>query len=248
MARWKKPKWVSNVQKAASNAVRIENKPAILQNVQKAAQKAANWTGEAIKSVAEPYQDRTPRVKAMPENDTGLANTKTAPQAFDPVDAQVARGKAMTSVNRENNTAFIQKGMAQDRQDVQAGLESSGYTPVVQRISDSLRTASGGSGTTPLPPLAPGDGEGTVTPGAGRPVQRADTNYQRFASGGAAVQAIPVPAPDVADVVPTGTGPSDWAPIGAPVSRLTGEQPAPQRGGSRLSRMLKRIPRRSMSM
>ena len=53
---------------------------------------------------------------------------------------------------------------------------------------------------------------------------------------------------NVADVVPTGTGPNNRAPIGAPVSRLTGEQPAPQRGGSRLSRMLKRIPKRSMSM
>lgn len=249
MARWKKPKWVSNAQKAASNAVRIENKPAILQNVQNAAQKAANWTGEAIKSVAEPYKDRTPTIKAMPENQTGLANTKTAPQAFDPIDAQVSRGKAMTSANRASNEAFIQKGMAQDRQDVQAGLESNGYTPVVQRISDSLRTASGGSGTTPLPPQPPGAGEDIVTPGAGRPPQRADTNYQRFASGGAAVQAIPVPAPDVADVMPAGSGPIDRAPIGAPVSRLTGEQQAPQRaGGSRLSRMLKRIPRRSMSL
>ena len=246
---WKKPKWVSNAQKAASNAVKIENKPAILQKVQNVAQSAANSTGNFIKSLAEPYQDRAPKVKAVAENPTGLTGTKIGPQAFDPVDAQVARGKAMTSANRASNEAFVQKGLAQDRQDAQNTLGSSSFTPVVQRIADSLTTASGGSGTAPLPPQAPGEGEGTVTPGAGRPVQRADTNYQRFASGGAALQAIPVPAPDVADVMPTGTGPSDRAPIGAPVSRLTGEQPAPQRtGGSRLSRMLKRIPKRSMSM
>lgn len=225
---WKKPKWVSNVQKAASNAVKIENKPAILQKVQNVAQSAANWTGEAIKSVAEPYKDRTPTIKAMPENDIGLANTKTAPQAFDPVDAQVARGKAMTSVNRENNTAFIQKGMAQDRQDVQAGLESSGYTPVVQRISDKLsegtKVASGGSAILALPNIDPNAEEGAVVPGARFSSQPADTNYKRFEQ------------------------PQPQQPPVQNASMLTGEDQAPRRGGSRLSRMLKRIPKRSMSM
>lgn len=242
---WKKPKWLSKAQ----SAVKIENKPAILQKVQNVAQSAANSTGNFIKSLAEPYQDRAPKVKTVAENPTGLTGTKTGPQAFDPIDAQVSMGKAMTSANRASNSAFVQKGLAQDRQDAQNTLGSSSFIPVVQRISDSLTTASGGSGTTPLPPQAPGAGEDIVTPGAGRPPpQRADTNYQRFASGGAAVQAIPVPAPDVADVMPA--GPSGGTPIGGvPATRLTGEQQAPQRtGGSRLSRMLKRIPKRSMSM
>lgn len=228
MARWKKPKWVSNAQKAASNAVKIENKPAILQKVQNVAQSAANSTGNFIKSLAEPYQDRAPKVKAVAENPTGLTGTKIGPQAFDPVDAQVAMGKAMTSANRASNSAFVQKGLAEDRQDVQNTLGSSSYTPVVQRIADKLsegtKVASGGSAILALPNIDPNAEEGAVVPGARFSSQPADTNYKRFEQ------------------------PQPQQPPVQNASMLTGEQPAPQRGGSRLSRMLKRIPRRSMSL
>ena len=230
MARWKKPKWVSNAQKAASNAVKIENKPAILQKVQNVAQSAANSTGNFIKSLAEPYQDRAPKVKAVAENPTGLAGTKIGPQAFDPVDAQVAMGKAMTSANRASNEAFVQKGLAQDRQDAQNTLGSSSFTPVVQRIADKLsegtKVASGGSAILALPNIDPNAEDNQVVAApiqqtVPRPREPVDTNYKRFEQ----------PQPPVQNA-----------------SMLTGEDQAPRRGGSRLSRMLKRIPRRSMSL
>ena len=226
---WKKPKWVSNAQKAASNAVKIENKPAILQKVQNVAQSAANSTGNFIKSLAEPYQDRAPKVKAVAENPTGLAGTKIGPQAFDPVDAQVAMGKAMTSANRASNEAFVQKGLAQDRQDAQNTLGSSSFTPVVQRIADKLsegtKVASGGSAVLALPNIDPNAADNQVVAApiqqtVPRPREPVDTNYKRFEQPQQPVQNA---------------------------SMLTGDQ-APQRGGSRLSRMLKRIPKRSMSM
>ena len=226
---WKKPKWVSNAQKAASNAVKIENKPAILQKVQNVAQSAANSTGNFIKSLAEPYQDRAPKVKAVAENPTGLAGTKIGPQAFDPVDAQVAMDKAMTSANRASNEAFVQKGLAQDRQDAQNTLGSSSFTPVVQRIADKLsegtKVASGGSAVLALPNIDPNAADNQVVAApiqqtVPRPREPVDTNYKRFEQPQQPVQNA---------------------------SMLTGDQ-APQRGGSRLSRMLKRIPKRSMSM
>ena len=216
---WKKPKWVSKAQ----NAVKIENKPAILQKVQNVAQSAANSTGNFIKSLAEPYQDRAPRVKAVAENPTGLAGTKIGPQAFDPVDAQVAMGKAMTSANRASNEAFVQKGLAQDRQDAQNTLGSSSFTPVVQRIADKL---SEGSAVLALPKIDPNAEDNQVVAApiqqtVPRPREPVDTNYKRFEQPQQPVQNA---------------------------SMLTGDQ-APQRtGGSRLSRMLKRIPRRSMSL
>lgn len=221
---FKKPSWLAKAQKA----VKIENKPAILQKVQNVAQKAANSTGDFIKSIAEPYQDRAPKVKAMAENPTGLAGTKLGPQAFDSVDAQVSMGKAMTSANRANNTAFVQKGMEQDRQDIQSTLSSSSYVPVVQRISDSLadgvKVASGGSAILALPKVDPDVWEGAVVPGARYAPRPADTKFKAF-------EQPPPPPPQ---------------PI-QNVARLAGEEPAPQRGGSALSRALKRIPRRSMS-
>ena len=223
---WKKPKWVSKAQ----NAVKIENKPAILQKVQNVAQSAANSTGNFIKSLAEPYQDRAPKVKAVAENPTGLAGTKIGPQAFDPVDAQVAMGKAMTSANRASNEAFVQKGLAQDRQDAQNTLGSSSFTPVVQRIADKLsegtKVASGGSAVLALPNIDPNAEDNQVVAApiqqtVPRPREPVDTNYKRFEQPQQPVQNA---------------------------SMLTGDQ-APQRtGGSRLSRMLKRIPRRSMSL
>lgn len=226
---WKKPKWVSNAQKAASNAVKIENKPAILQKVQNVAQSAANSTGNFIKSLAEPYQDRAPKVKAVAENPTGLAGTKIGPQAFDPVDAQVAMGKAMTSANRASNEAFVQKGLAQDRQDAQNTLGSSSFTPVVQRIADKLsegtKVASGGSAVLALPNIDPNAEDNQVVAApiqqtVPRPREPVDTNYKRFEQ--------PQPMQNV--------------------SRLTGEEPAPRRGGSALSKALRRLPKRSMSM
>jgi hypothetical protein len=222
---WKKPKWVSKAQ----NAVKIENKPAILQKVQNVAQSAANSTGNFFKSIAQPYQDRAPKVKAMPENPTGLTGTKIGPQAFDPVDAQVAMGKAMTSANRASNSAFVQKGMAEDRQDVQNTLGSSSYTPVVQRIADKLsegtKVASGGSAIMALPNIDPNAEDNQVVTApiqqtVPRPREPVDTNYKRFEQ--------PQPMQNV--------------------SRLTGEEPAPRRGGSALSKALRRLPKRSMSM
>jgi hypothetical protein len=226
---FKKPKWLSKAQKA----VKIENKPAILQKVQNVAQSAVNSAGNFFKSVAEPYQDRAPKVKAMPENPTGLAGTKTSPQAFDPVDAQVAMGKAMTSANRASNSAFVQKGMAEDRQDVQSKLNSSGYTPIVQRISDKLaegvQVASGGSAIMALPNIDANAEDNQVTP---RPAQAT----------------VPKPRPVVDMVAPDVNYDRFQQQPAQNVSRLTEEQ-APQRmGGSKLARALRRLPKRRMSM
>lgn len=127
-----------------------------------------------------------------------------------------------------------------------------GLTPILQNtpidnvsipVIDNIRKvlASGGSGTLAIP-------EGGEEPLITRP-PRPVVTPPRVASGGAAVQGIPIPAPDTDDKVPQGPA-NKPAGKNAPASQtkpkviaLTDDQP---RKASVYSRWKKRMPKRKM--
>lgn len=153
---WKKPRWVQKVQKAASNVVKIENKPPVLQKIQAVAQKAADATGDFFRPLGEVYKDREPRTKIEQKEPTRITDTVIQNKGLDPVDAQIAAGKSAAQANRDSFSQQTGRIDARSQPD----------TPMI-------KVASGGAAIRSLPELSPEAEDDTIPSGAykgGKPV------------------------------------------------------------------------------
>lgn len=232
---WKKPKWVKNVQKGAQNVankvgdtVRDAVKPAAqstinLQSVAKSLGQFGSWVGNKFHDIVAPdTANRKPTVKIQGPNPLEQDRDMKQPMKdFGPTPGEKKAFEGLQPV------AYVP--VLDDKRDI----------PVIDNIRKVL--ASGGSGTLAIP-------EGGEEPLITRP-PRPVVTPPRVASGGAAVQGIPIPAPDTDDKVPQGPA-NKPAGKNAPASQtkpkviaLTDDQP---RKASVYSRWKKRMPKRKM--
>lgn len=253
---WKKPKWVKKVQSGAQN---VANKAAA--PIHKAGDAIAKATG----------LDKVEMPKLPP---VSLSAPSNKPSVLDRLGDTLAKGaqavgdffnETVSGTGNRKPTVKIQgqNPLEQDRDMKQPmkdfgptpgekkafeGLQPVAYVPVLDDkrdipVIDNIRKvlASGGSGTLAIP-------EGGEEPLITRP-PRPVVTPPRVASGGAAVQGIPIPAPDTDDKVPQGPA-NKPAGKNAPASQtkpkviaLTDDQP---RKASVYSRWKKRMPKRKM--
>ena len=207
---WKKPKWVSNVQKGAQNVANavVPNKPPVLQQIQNVAQKAANAVGDVVRPAAQTVAKEVgsivnPVVGEIALRGKQLAKDPTINKIGDAIAGEAAliaapykdRGPK-DKMATQYNTGLQDDGStaAMDKFKSEFAMNSAG------KLNEIRNTANGAQASMANKRI---DQRFEQDIGAGR-VQPAVKLPWEMASGGSAVNAIPVPAPDVADELPAG--------------------------------------------
>jgi len=268
---WKKPKWVSNVQKGAQNVAKaiVPNKPPVLQQIQNVAQKAANAVGDVVRPAAQTVAKEVgsivnPVVGEIALRGKQLAKDPTINKIGDAIAGEVSnlanpykdrapRDKMAT----QYNTGLQDDGStaAMDKFKSEFAMNSAG------KLNEIRNTANGAQASMANKRI---DQRFEQDIGAGR-VQPAVKLPWEMASGGSAIMALPTIDPNV-DYNQTVSRPAQQTVTKPPtpvdieadtnyrrfqqptqtVSRLTGDDEAQQRQArlAMLARLKKRLKRR----